>query len=182
MAFCRGLSLGSFLSIGCALLSMNCVDGKPSGFRLKGGEALPPVQNTNGEWVIQSGQKAFIDWEHVSIDMQEVIRFQQANERSGVLNRVVGTAPSELLGQLFSNGAVYLVNPNGILIGSEAQIETELIEHRNNLAVFRARVTIPSGASATGLGRGGTCDEVGCVAWGERVAIGGVAAALGFGT
>ena len=43
---------------------------------------------------------------------------------SYVLNRVTGGTESQILGQLVSNGAVYLVNPNGILIGEEAQVQT----------------------------------------------------------
>ncbi|MEM9446348.1 MAG: filamentous hemagglutinin N-terminal domain-containing protein, partial [Verrucomicrobiota bacterium] len=39
-------------------------------------------------------------------------------------NRVVTGAPSELLGTLNSNGQVYLINPNGILVGSNATIDT----------------------------------------------------------
>ena len=32
----------------------------------------------------------------------------------------------------------------------EAQIETALVEHRDDAAIFRARVILPGGASATG--------------------------------
>ena len=42
---------------------------------------------------------------------------------SAVLNRVVGLDPSSLLGQLQSNGRVYLINPNGIVFGAGARID-----------------------------------------------------------
>jgi hypothetical protein len=64
----------------------------------------------------------------------------------------------------------------------EAQIETELIEHRNQLAVFRARVTLPSGASATGWGSEGTEDFGDYLEKAETKALGRALAALGFGT
>jgi hypothetical protein len=64
----------------------------------------------------------------------------------------------------------------------EAQIETELVEHRNNLAVFRAKVTIPSGASATGWGSEGTDDFGDYLEKAETKALGRALAALGFGT
>jgi len=64
----------------------------------------------------------------------------------------------------------------------EAQIETDLVEHRNNLAVFRAKVTIPSGASATGWGSEGTDDFGDYLEKAETKALGRALAALGFGT
>ena len=40
-----------------------------------------------------------------------------------VLNRVVGVNPSLILGTLQSNGRVFLINPNGIVVGPNAQID-----------------------------------------------------------
>lgn len=64
----------------------------------------------------------------------------------------------------------------------EAQIETELMEHRNNMAVFRAKVVLPSGASATGWGSEGTSDFGDYLEKAETKALGRALAALGFGT
>lgn len=64
----------------------------------------------------------------------------------------------------------------------EATIETELAEHRNNMAVFRAKVTLPSGASATGWGSEGTADFGDYLEKAETKALGRALAALGFGT
>jgi filamentous haemagglutinin family N-terminal domain len=41
-----------------------------------------------------------------------------------VLNRVVGQDPSSILGQLLSNGKVFLINPNGMVFGEHAVINT----------------------------------------------------------
>jgi hypothetical protein len=64
----------------------------------------------------------------------------------------------------------------------DAQIETELVEHRNQLAVFRAKVTLPGGASATGWGSEGTEDFGDYLEKAETKALGRALAALGFGT
>src|SRR5689334_10493325 len=107
-------------------LAVVCFTGlyaKPSGFHLKSGKADAPIQE-KGAWVIKSGKKAMIDWESFSIEQSEIVRFQQKDASSYVLNRVTGTNESLLLGQLFSNGSIYLINPNGILIGPNAYIET----------------------------------------------------------
>lgn len=64
----------------------------------------------------------------------------------------------------------------------EAQVETELVEHHNSMAVFRARVTLPSGASATGWGSEGIDDFGDYLEKAETKALGRALAALGFGT
>ena len=67
---------------------------------------------------------AIINWQGFSIKADELTRFIQQNAQSAVLNRVVSQEQSAILGQLLSNGRVYLINPNGITIGSGARIDT----------------------------------------------------------
>jgi filamentous hemagglutinin family protein len=38
------------------------------------------------------------------------------------LNRVLGTDGSRILGQLNANGQVFILNPNGVLFGANAQV------------------------------------------------------------
>jgi hypothetical protein len=64
----------------------------------------------------------------------------------------------------------------------EAQIETELMQHEKKTAVFRARVTLPSGASATGWGSEAADDFGDYLEKAETKALGRALAALGFGT
>ncbi len=63
-----------------------------------------------------------------------------------------------------------------------ATIETELVRHDGNLAVFRARVSIPGGGSATGWGSEGVDDFRDYLEKAETKALGRALAALGFGT
>lgn len=64
----------------------------------------------------------------------------------------------------------------------DAQIETEMVQHQGQMAVFRAKVTIPSGASATGWGSEGSDDFGDYLEKAETKALGRALAALGFGT
>lgn len=64
----------------------------------------------------------------------------------------------------------------------EGQIETELIHHGDNQAVFRARVTIPGAGSATGWGSEGIDDFRDYIEKAETKALGRALAALGYGT
>ena len=71
---------------------------------------------------ITNSHNAIINWGSFSIGVNELTRFIQPSALSAVLNRVVGSDPSAILGSLQSNGRVFLINPNGIMFGSGAQI------------------------------------------------------------
>lgn len=64
----------------------------------------------------------------------------------------------------------------------DATIETELISHSGNQAIFRAKVSVPTGASATGWGSEDISTFPNYVEKAETKAIGRALAALGFGT
>ena len=65
-----------------------------------------------------------INWQGFSIGSAEITRFIQQNKLSSVLNRVTGGEASSILGQLLSNGRVFLINPNGVFVGGGAVIDT----------------------------------------------------------
>jgi uncharacterized protein YbdZ (MbtH family) len=67
-------------------------------------------------------------------------------------------------------------------IHPDAAVETELVSHQDQFAVFRAKVTIPGGGSATGWGSEGQNDFRDYIEKAETKAIGRALAALGFGT
>ncbi len=64
----------------------------------------------------------------------------------------------------------------------EAAVETELMSHDGSNAIFRARVTTPTGGSATGWGSEAMDDFHDYIEKAETKAIGRALAALGFGT
>jgi filamentous hemagglutinin family protein len=66
---------------------------------------------------------AIINWQGFSIGAGETTRFIQQSAASSVLNRVIGSDPSVILGTLSSNGRVFLINPAGILVGAGARID-----------------------------------------------------------
>ena len=76
--------------------------------------SLLTVSNTPG---------AIIHWQGFSIAPSETTRFLQQSAASSVLNRVVTADPSVILGNLWSNGKVFLINPAGILVGQGARID-----------------------------------------------------------
>ncbi|MGI9315830.1 MAG: filamentous hemagglutinin N-terminal domain-containing protein, partial [bacterium] len=73
---------------------------------------------------ISNSPGAIINWQGFSIGRSEITRFMQLTNQSAVLNRVIGNAISNLEGELSSNGRVFLINSNGIVIGNGARIDT----------------------------------------------------------
>ena len=73
--------------------------------------------------ITQTTQNLAVDWQSFSVGAGETVRFVQPDAQSVALNRVLGADPSTILGQLSANGQVFLLNPNGILFGSTAQVD-----------------------------------------------------------
>jgi filamentous hemagglutinin family protein len=71
----------------------------------------------------QQTQRAIIDWSSFSIANGETTVFNQPGISAATLNRVTGGNLSEIFGHLKANGSLYLINPNGILIGSTGVID-----------------------------------------------------------
>ncbi len=94
----------------------------PEGGTIVAGDATI-AQNGAGTMINQLTDKAIINWQGFGIDINELVKFMQPSEKSAALNRVTGTTPSNILGQLIANGRVFLLNPNGILFGKDATID-----------------------------------------------------------
>jgi filamentous hemagglutinin family protein len=72
--------------------------------------------------VNQSSQSLAVNWQSFNIGAAERVNFVQPNASAIALNRVLGSDPSQVLGQINANGQVWILNPNGLLFGSSAQV------------------------------------------------------------
>ena len=70
----------------------------------------------------QTSDKLSINWQSFSIASGETVNFVQPSSSAVALNRVVGSSSSAIYGALNANGKVFLINPNGILFSSSAQV------------------------------------------------------------
>lgn len=95
----------------------------PTGGEVVAGDATISTPGSNTTQIDQTTQGAVINWQQFSVGSAEYVVFNQPNASAAVLNRVIGGIPSEILGQMQSNGRVFLVNPNGVLFGEGAQID-----------------------------------------------------------
>jgi filamentous hemagglutinin family protein len=123
--------------------------------------------------VTETSSAAAIDWNTFSIGSAAGVTFVQPSASSVVLNRVLSANPSQIYGSLDSNGLVFLINPQGVLIGQGAEVNvgglvasTLDLSNKNLLAGNWSF----SAASTTG-----TVSNAGAI----HVAPGGFAALLG---
>lgn len=92
------------------------VDGDVKGIDVNGTVASGGTINVNSN--------ALIDWTAFNIAKGETLNFKFGQDYLNVINHVTGSEMSQLLGALNAkNGNVYLINPNGILVGSGARID-----------------------------------------------------------
>ena len=94
----------------------------PTDGQVAGGQATIQQTNPRTLTIQQATDKAILNWNSFSIAANEAVHFVQPSISSIALNRVIGVDPSVILGQLQSNGRIFLINPNGILFGAGAQI------------------------------------------------------------
>lgn len=70
----------------------------------------------------QSSDKLAIDWNSFSIGKGNSVNFVQPGSSAVALNRVLGPEVSVIQGALNANGQVFLVNSNGVLFTTTAQV------------------------------------------------------------
>ncbi len=75
--------------------------------------------------VVDNGSmRSIVNWEEFSVGSGESTLINQVSNDAAILNRVTGGNMSEIYGSLTSNGRVYLINENGIVIGASGQVGT----------------------------------------------------------
>ncbi|MCP5145518.1 MAG: filamentous hemagglutinin N-terminal domain-containing protein [Gammaproteobacteria bacterium] len=95
----------------------------PSGEQLVAGNASVVRPDAFTTQVNQQSQSAVMNWQTFSVDGNEYVIFNQPGTSSTILNRIVGQDASEILGRITANGQVFLVNPNGVYFGPDAQVD-----------------------------------------------------------
>jgi len=97
------------------------VGALPQGVQVVSGQAQVTTSGA-AMTVNQATAQAILNWNSFNIGSQASVRFNQPSASAVALNRVVGTDPSRIYGQLSSNGKVFLINSNGVLFGAGAQV------------------------------------------------------------
>ncbi len=72
---------------------------------------------------IHAADNTIINYNQFNVPSDAVVQFVQPSAQSRVLNRVLGSDPSNIQGSLLANGIVYLVNPSGVIFGPGAVVD-----------------------------------------------------------
>lgn len=94
----------------------------PSGAEVRGGQAEITSGGIDTLVIRQATDRAIIDWTDFSIAAGKTARFD--NGTGATLNRVTGTDRSTIDGTLIASGSVWLLNPNGVVIGKDGVVGT----------------------------------------------------------
>ena len=95
----------------------------PSGGQIAAGQ-IAIGSSGNAMTVTQTSSKGVIDWLDFSIGSAASVNFVQPGASAITLNRVTGSAGSVVDGALTANGQVFILNPNGVLFGPGARVDT----------------------------------------------------------
>lgn len=133
---------------------------------VQGGQ--PAVNAATNTMTIATPSRALgLNWQSFNIGSAATVQFVQPDATSRVLNRIGGSDPSQILGQLKANGQVYLINQNGIFFGPNSQVDVGgLVASALNLSESMANKLLNGGLPAVP---------------GDRLEFGWDGSALGFG-
>ena len=74
--------------------------------------------------VNQTSSLLSTEWSSFNIWTGQTVRFIQPSRSSIAINTVLGNTASNIFGRLLANGQVWLINPNGVVFGPGAQVNT----------------------------------------------------------
>ena len=112
------LSLAAIL----CLISTSKTFALPLGEQVIHGNAV--FNTAQNSMLIKASDKSIINYNSFNINTNEIVKFIQPSSSSIVLNRVILSNPSMILGSLLANGRVFLINPSGIIFGKNSKINT----------------------------------------------------------
>ena len=104
-----------------AILSALTVQAGPSGGQVTAGDGS--ISQAGAVTTInQQSQNLNLNWQSFNVAAHETVNFVQPSATATAVNRILDTNGSQIMGNINANGQVYLINPNGILFGQNAQV------------------------------------------------------------
>jgi filamentous hemagglutinin family protein len=85
------------------------------------------TQSGSAMSIRQSTQRAVINWGSFDVGSKARVDFVQPNTSAATLNRVNSASASMIEGAVNANGQVVFVNPNGVVFGQGAEVNTGAI-------------------------------------------------------
>src|SRR6516165_18305 len=116
------------LALACAALSAaSSAYANPKGGQVSAGSAAINQTSASRLDIVQSTDRAAIDWQSFSIAPNEQTNFQQPASTSMTLNRVAPGDPSVIAGRLTASGQIVIVAPSGMTFSKGAVVDVNSI-------------------------------------------------------
>ncbi len=119
VGFCSSFGMSVRAQVSVAPPSLNEL---PSQGEVVAGAAT--IAQSEGQMdITQSTSRAAINWETFNVGANAQVNFHQPDVDSVTLNRVLGTQPSQIFGNITSNGHVFLTNSSGVYFSRTASVD-----------------------------------------------------------
>ena len=94
----------------------------PTGGQVASGNVTIAAPAGNALNITQTSDKGIINWQSFNVGSGEKVNFLQPGASASTLNRVIGSDPTSIFGQINANGQVFLVNNSGIYFAPGSQV------------------------------------------------------------
>ena len=119
------LYLKKILSLSLVAMAAAQALAEPTGGQVVKGQAQINQTGASGATtttIKQSTPQVSINWQSFNVGDRERVNFVQPDASSLAINRILGSQGSSIQGNINANGQVWLINPNGIVFGKNAQV------------------------------------------------------------
>ncbi|MEA9828287.1 filamentous hemagglutinin N-terminal domain-containing protein [Xanthomonas campestris pv. raphani] len=118
------LALAACLTAGVptAVLAQVSATQLPTGGSIVGGTGSINAASGGSQSITQTSNRMALTWSAFDIGSSATVTFNQPSSNAAVLNLIQGGNPTQIFGNLNANGQVFLINTNGMIFGSTAQI------------------------------------------------------------
>ena len=117
--------LKKILSLSLVAMAAAQALAEPTGGQVVKGQAQINQTGASGATtttIKQSTPQVSINWQSFNVGEKERVNFVQPDASSLAINRILGSQGSSIQGNINANGQVWLINPNGIVFGKNAQV------------------------------------------------------------
>ncbi len=113
-------SAGTALPVPCAASA--CINSKFGAAGFVSAGTATATQSGSKLTVNQTSSNVTLNWQSFNISANGTVQFVQPSASAVALNQINDVNPSQIFGALNANGRVFLINQNGIVFGSGAQV------------------------------------------------------------
>jgi filamentous hemagglutinin family protein len=148
------LAVGAFCAAAGAPVHAQLAAGAlPTGWNVGSGN-VSIVQNGSTLNINQATPQALVNFATFNVGAGALVDIRQPGAASALLARTTGGDPSQIYGQIKANGALWLINPAGIMVGAGARIDVgSFIASTLNVSdsdFLAGRLTFKAGNAGTG--------------------------------